>query len=108
MTDAFSESAHSSSDSDLIFEKNERTLNDASSPALAISPRRKEANNTPGLPLIRSSSKVPVQQVIHVTIGRVEVRASFPPTEVKIPAPKETTGRMSLDQFLEQQKSPNR
>ena len=107
-TDATSESTHSLNDRDGASEKNKKPLSEESSPDFIVSPRQKELMNTPGRPLIQSPSKGTMRQVINVSIGRIEIRASLPPAEVKVPMAKESTGKMSLDQYLDHQKSASR
>lgn len=79
-----------------------------SAPLRNVPRRRKEESITIALPPIQSPSKPIAQQVVNISIGKVEVRAFVPPAEVRIPVREERTERMTLDQYLSQQKSANR
>jgi hypothetical protein len=60
-----------------------------------ISPLKPAA--TPAVSLLQPSPKEP--PAIHVTIGRVEVRAMMPAAQVK-PPPERSAPKMSLDDYL--------
>jgi hypothetical protein len=60
-----------------------------------ISPLKPPA--TPAVSLLQPSPKEP--PAIHVTIGRVEVRAMMPAAQVK-PPPERSAPKMSLDDYL--------
>jgi hypothetical protein len=44
----------------------------------------------------------PLKQAIHVSIGRIEIKATLPPAEVKAAPVKKDKDIMGLDQYLEQ------
>lgn len=44
----------------------------------------------------------PVKQAIHVSIGRIEIKATLPPAEIKAAPVKKDKDIMGLDQYLEQ------
>lgn len=106
-TYAIPESSRHLTANDGAAEHNEKPVLQTASPG-NISPWQKGVMNTIGLPLIHAPSKPPAQHVVNISIGRVEIRASFPPAEVRIQAPEERTERITLDQYLNQQKSVNR
>jgi hypothetical protein len=74
---------------------------------VAISAKRHDLKKVLTRPIIQTRADI-ASQVINVTIGRVEVRASLPAAEPKVAMPKENKASMSLDQYLDQKKSANR
>ena len=73
----------------------------------ALRSARQETSGEPWPAAARASARAgpgsdnapaPVQQTIHVTIGRIEVRATLPPAPIKRASPPTST--MSLDDYL--------
>jgi DNA polymerase-3 subunit gamma/tau len=88
-----------------------RASDDGVPPASApIFGEREQTREATGAPPSRQPMPVPApakSDAIRVHIGRVDVRAVFPPAPVQRPAPERPGPAMSLDQFLSRGRSRN-